>query len=111
MMLGTAANSSIMVPIGRRRNGGHSSVRKTATPSASGTPISIAMSDVTSVPKIAGNAPYWSSTGFQAVLTRKPRPKWEKAGQAPIPSATMTPPNNMRTRTAKPRVALRNKIS
>ncbi len=50
MMLGIAARSSIKVPIGRRNKGGHSSVRKTAMPKASGTANIMARRDVISVP-------------------------------------------------------------
>ena len=41
MMLGIPANSSMAVPIGRRKAGGQSSVRKTAIPMPSGTAIAI----------------------------------------------------------------------
>ncbi len=50
MMLGTAARSSISVPIGRLSQGGQSSVMKIAIPKATGMPISMAIADVTSVP-------------------------------------------------------------
>jgi hypothetical protein len=50
MMLGMPASSSIAMPIGRRSHFGQSSVRKNAIISPTGTAISIAMNEVTSVP-------------------------------------------------------------
>ncbi len=50
MMLGIAASSSIAVPSGRFSHGGQSSVRNSAMPKLTGTPISRAMAEVTSVP-------------------------------------------------------------
>ncbi len=47
---GIPANSSMAMPIGRRRGGQQSSVRKTATPRPRGTAITIAMTEVTTVP-------------------------------------------------------------
>ena len=44
------ASSSMAMAIGRRRIGGQSSVRKNATMSPTGTAISMAMAEVTSVP-------------------------------------------------------------
>ena len=65
MMLGIPANSSTAVPIGRRNEGGHSSVRKMAMPMPIGTAIAIAIADVTIVPNIGAPAPNFSVTGFQ----------------------------------------------
>ena len=64
-MLGIPANSSMAVPIGRRKAGGQSSVRKTAIPMPSGTAIAIAMAEVTTVPYIGASAPNFLVTGFQ----------------------------------------------
>jgi hypothetical protein len=50
MMDGIAARSSTAVPRGRFRTTGHISVRKSAMPKLTGTPMTSAMSDVTSVP-------------------------------------------------------------
>ena len=50
MMLGIPASSSMAMPTGRRRRGGQSSVRKIATPRPTGTAISMARSEVTTVP-------------------------------------------------------------
>ena len=50
MMDGTAASSSIAVPTGRRSQDGASSVRKNATPKASGTAISRARMELAMVP-------------------------------------------------------------
>ncbi len=50
MIDGMAASSSIAVPSGRLSQAGESSVRKSAMPKLTGTPISMAMSEVTSVP-------------------------------------------------------------
>ena len=50
MMLGTAASSSMATPTGRFSHAGDSSVRKMAMPKLTGTAISIAISEVTSVP-------------------------------------------------------------
>ena len=50
MMLGIAASSSIIVPSGRFSQTGHNSVMNSATPKATGMPISIAIAEVTSVP-------------------------------------------------------------
>ncbi len=49
-MLGIAASSSIAVPSGRRSQPGDSSVRNSAMPKLTGTAISSAMIEVTSVP-------------------------------------------------------------
>ena len=50
MMLGMPASSSTAMPTGRRSQSGASSVRKTAIPKLIGMPISIAISEVISVP-------------------------------------------------------------
>ena len=50
MIEGIAASNSTAVPSGRLRNGGHISVRNSAMPKLTGTPIASAMADVTMVP-------------------------------------------------------------
>ncbi len=45
----------------------------------SGTAMTSAMADETSVPKMKGSAPKCSSTGFQSELTRKRQPNCFKA--------------------------------
>ena len=57
MMLGTAARSSMAVPIGCFSQGGDSWVRKTAMPRLMGTPMTSAISAVVKVPATAGHAP------------------------------------------------------
>ncbi len=52
MMLGTAASNSTATPIGLFNSGGHISVRNRAMPNPAGTASSIAISEVTTVPKI-----------------------------------------------------------
>ena len=49
-MDGTAASSSIAVPSGRLSHAGDSSVRNTAMPKLTGTAMTSAINDVTSVP-------------------------------------------------------------
>ena len=50
MMLGIAANNSIIVASGRFNQSGQISVMNNATPNATGIPTSIAMAEVTRVP-------------------------------------------------------------
>ena len=50
MIEGMPASSSMAMPIGRRRAGGQSSVKKIAMPKLTGMPITMAMSEVTMVP-------------------------------------------------------------
>ena len=66
MMLGMPAKSSMAMPIGRRNGRGQISVRKIAMPMPTGTAMSMASKDVTSVPYIEARAPNFSVTGFQA---------------------------------------------
>ena len=46
-----------------------------ATPRLSGTAMTSATSDVTSVPAMNGSAPNTSATGSQTAVVRKPSPK------------------------------------
>ncbi|HEV2736390.1 MAG TPA: hypothetical protein VGV85_16210 [Longimicrobiaceae bacterium] len=65
---------------------GASSVRKMASPTASGTAISSASSDEASVPKMNGSAPNCPSTGFHSLLARNPGPNSLSAGSAEAPT-------------------------
>src|ERR1035438_3885823 len=65
MTLGMAARSSVTKANGARNMRGHISVRKTATPMASGTASSSARKDDTSVPNTNGNALKCPFTGSQ----------------------------------------------
>jgi hypothetical protein len=60
MIEGTAASSSMAVPIVRFRAGGQSSVRKKAMPKAIGTAKTMARIALTMVPNLATSAPYSS---------------------------------------------------
>ena len=94
--------------MGRRSHSGDSSVRNTAMPKLTGMPISSAMNEVTSVPKIGTSAPNFSVTGFHSELTRKPGPNALIAGQLPISSEIRIPTSNAKTKKANSRVTLRN---
>ena len=84
-MLGIAASISMMKPIGVPNLGGDISEMNTAIPKLIGTPIAIAMAELTRVPTTYGSAPYDSlpSTGFQSVLKRNLIPSNEKMGTEP----------------------------
>jgi len=66
--LGTAASSSMKSVRAWRNHCGANSVRQTAVAMLSGTAITSAMTEETTVPKINGNAPNCSLTGSQSVL-------------------------------------------
>ena len=57
MIDGMPASSSMAVPTGPRSQRGATSVRKKAMPKLTGTAISMAISAVTTVPKIGTSAP------------------------------------------------------
>src|SRR5712692_4596040 len=78
--LGIAASSSTRNATGCRNHLGENSVRKIATPSASGTAISSASTDDASVPKIIGAAPYTSATGSHVEVQRNDGPNRRSAG-------------------------------
>src|SRR5712664_2101801 len=78
--LGIAASSSTRNATGWRSQLGENSVRKTATPSESGTAISKASSEDASVPKTIGAAPYTSATGSHVEVHRNDGPKRRNAG-------------------------------
>src|SRR6266702_6149571 len=111
MMLGTAARSSRATPTGRLSHAGDSSVRKMAMPKLIGMAMTIARSEVTSVPYTGARAPYWSVTGFQISRVRKASLKWEKAGQEPLSNVSATPPSKLSTSNAAISVAPRNRLS
>src|SRR5688572_24309578 len=76
-----AASSSTSAATGFRSQAGENSVRKMATPRASGTAMRSASSDDTSVPTIIGAAPYTSATGSQVELVTKRQVKAFSEGQ------------------------------
>src|ERR1043166_8008587 len=104
MMLGMPASSSMAMPIGRRSHGGYSSVRKKAISSPTGTAISMAINEMSTVPYIGASAPNFSVTGFHASLMRKLNPNVLSASHEPSTSETMMPPRMMSTAMAAPRV-------
>ena len=66
MMLGIAASSSMAMLRGRFIQRGDNSVMNRAIPKLTGTPITMAMSEVTRVPYIGAAAPNTSVTGFHS---------------------------------------------
>src|SRR4051794_18668652 len=111
MMLGIAARSSTAVPSGRLSMGGHISVRNTAMPKLTGMPMSSAIAEVTSVPKIGASAPKRKVTGFQTLVTKNAGPKALRAGIAPTTSDPMIATSNPRTSMAKSSVVFSNNAS
>ena len=107
-MLGTAASSSTAIPTGRLSQGGAICVINNAIPKLTGTAISMAIAEVTSVPTIGISAPNRSVTGFHSLLARKPRPKRWKAGHAPTARIVRIAVTRASTDAAKTRVAPRN---
>ena len=105
MMEGMAASSSIAVPTGPRSQGGASSVRKKAMPKATGTASRMARigADHGAEHRDEGAVLLAPSTGFQAVLHRKPRPNSRKAGRPPTNSVTMMAPSSTSTKSPAPR--------
>ncbi len=73
--------------------------------------MSIASSEVTSVPYTGASAPYSSVTGFQISRVRNSNLKWAKAGQEPRNNESATPPSSVRTSNAAISVAPLNKAS
>ena len=71
------------VPRGRLSQAGESSVRNSAMPKLTGTPMRSAMADVTSVPTIGTSAPKRSVTVFHSELTRNPKPNARMDGRLP----------------------------
>ena len=72
---GIAASSSVKNAIGPRSGIGQMSSTKIATASDSGTAIAVARTDVTSVPKINGNAPKLPFTGSQLLPEKNFQPQ------------------------------------
>ena len=58
-----------------------------ATPRESGTAITSAMSEETSVPKMSGKAPNCSATGSQVLVVTKPNPNLAIASRDPVHSS------------------------
>src|SRR5690242_11558740 len=95
-----AAKSSTRNAIGWRTHLGANSVRKIATPSASGTAITSASSEDANVPKIIGAAPNTPATGSQTEVHRKRGPNRRIAGQALTTSSLTTAPSSSGSSTA-----------
>src|ERR1051325_11356766 len=70
-----AASNSTKKDSGARSALGHISVVNTATPTESGTAITSARREDTSVPKMKGRAPNFSLTGFQSLPAKNFKPK------------------------------------
>src|SRR5918992_1409535 len=103
-MLGIAASISTMKPMGVPNLGGDISEMNTAIPKLIGTPIAIAMAELTRVPTMYGSAPYDSlpSTGFQSVPKRNPIPSKEKMGTEPWTTEAATSTSIKRVYPAAP---------
>ena len=76
-------------------------------PKLTGTPISRAISEVTSVPTIGTSAPNCSVTGFHAESIKNPKPNFRIAGRLPNTNDKMMPTRIASTRKAKKRVIAR----
>ena len=99
------------MPKGRLSFLGQSSVRNSAMPKLTGTPINKAMHEVTSVPKIGTKAPNLFETGSHSVEVRKPRPKALMLGMAPMTNEIRMHISIARTKKAKMRVTILNDLS
>ena len=97
MMLGTPASNSMAVPIERRNQTGHNSVKNSAIPKLKGTAIKSAISEVTNVPKMAIAAPYTSLTGSHSTIVMKRQPNSRNTGMALMTSDTIIPAKTIRT--------------
>ena len=86
--LGTAASNSIKIVSGCRTHWGASSVRYTAVPMLSGTAISSAINEETSVPKMNGSAPKLSLTGSHSELVRNRQPNFASAKCEPFANSS-----------------------
>src|SRR5258705_1717808 len=76
-----AASNSVRKEMGARNGRGQSSVRKTATPSANGTAMHKARSDVARVPKMKGSAPKSPETGSHAERVKNFQPNCTRLGR------------------------------
>src|SRR5258707_9619510 len=76
-----AASNSVRKEIGARSGRGQSSVRKMATPSASGTAMQRASSEVARVPKMKGSAPKSPATGSHASRVKNFQPNAARLGR------------------------------
>src|SRR2546422_4754165 len=87
MTLGTAASSSMRNVNKFEICRGASSARKTEAATPSGTAISSAVADVTTVPKMNGSAPNSSITGSQVRVHRNSQPNlWRARPEFPVSS-------------------------
>ncbi len=84
MTLGIAASISTRGAITRLTPVGASRLRKSPIEMPIGVAKSSAVKEVTAVPKSSEAAPSCLKFGCQTELVRKPSPKWEMAGAAPL---------------------------
>ncbi|CQR28372.1 hypothetical protein THICB6_130152 [Thiomonas arsenitoxydans] len=106
-----AASSSIVAEIGPRIQFGDSSEINSAIPKLTGTAITMAIAELTSVPTINTSAPYSLVTGSQVEVTRNFQPKVWMACQPSIMREIMMAIKAIATMKAMKPVPLRNKIS
>src|SRR5476651_936370 len=111
MIDGIAARSSIAVPSGRLSQVGESSVRNSAMPKLTGMPMTIAIIELTSVPKIGTSAPNFSWTGSQSLDQTKAMPCLCRLRLLPISSETRIAARMLNTSSAKNRVTFSNSVS
>lgn len=97
-MLGTAASNSITKDNDVDSFDGAISVKNMAMPKLIGTPIAIAIPELTKVPIIYGNAPNDSrpSTAFQSLPVKKKNPSCEKIASEPSLTVKITKPKMKR---------------
>src|SRR5690606_39106179 len=103
MIEGIAASISMAVPSGRRSHTGESSVRNMAMPNDTGTAMTSAISEVSSVPVMGTSAPKMLRTGSQSLVQRKLSPYSAMDSRLPQMSDSMMPASSMNTRNAKER--------
>src|ERR1700737_5124552 len=100
-----AASNSVRKEIGARSGRGQSSVRKTATPSASGTARHKASRDVARVPKMKGSAPKSPETGSHAERVKNFQPNATRLGRECItrmPTMKRTIAKILKAQTTRP---------
>src|SRR5579872_130365 len=105
------ASSSTAVPIGRRRNVGHSSTRKNATPKEIGTDIRSARAATSTVLTIRAATPNWACTGSHVEVRKNEKPNLENAGQPPTTRETRIPPSVASSMVAAAKHRYSNQIS
>ncbi len=111
MTLGMAASISMRKISGWRTQFGANSVRNTAVATAKGVAMMSASTEVTSVPKMKGNAAYSFSTGFQTEFVRNPNPNLVNVGPVPLKSCQPTRITRATTAKAITRQRVRNPCS